>query len=95
MKNDYFKMTSGLDQKIIEMRAKIADMDSQIDKMCSVAEKAVGADKKRLINQLGMMGDQRAAMAVKLSELRDMKNQARKACIEDDSVEIDTYSMAI
>lgn len=92
MQRDYFKKIAGLDDKIMKLRRELVDYDKQID---NVAEKldSLRGDKRRAIEkEVDKMVTHRLELASQLSDLREIKNEARRACVERTNNELDILS---
>lgn len=89
MQNEYFKKIAGLDDKIMKLRRELVDYDKQIDAVAEKLDSLRGAKRKELEVEVDKMVEHRLELAGQLSDLREIKNEARRACVERTNNELD------
>lgn len=92
MQRDYFKKIAGLDNQIMRLRKELVDYDKQIDAVAEKLDSLRGAKRKELEVEVDKMVEHRLELAGQLSELREIKNEARRACVERTNNELDILS---
>lgn len=92
MQNEYFKKIAGLDNQIMKLRKELVDYDKQIDAVAEKLDSLRGAKRKELEAEVDKMVEHRLELAGQLSDLREIKNEARRACVERTNNELDILS---
>ena len=92
MQNEYFKKIAGLDDKIMKLRREIVDYDKQIDNAAEKLDGLRGDKRRALEKEVDKMVTHRLELASQLSDLREIKNEARRACVERTNNELDILS---
>lgn len=92
MQNEYFKKIAGLDEKIMKLRRELVDYDKQIDNVAEKLDSLRGDKRRALEKEVDKMVTHRLELASQLSDLREIKNEARRACVERTNNELDILS---
>lgn len=92
MQNEYFKKIAGLDDKIMKLRRELVDYDKQIDNLAEKLDSLRGDKRRALEKEVDKMVEHRLELAGQLSDLREIKNKARRACVERTNNELDILS---
>lgn len=92
MQNEYFKKIAGLDDKIMKLRRELVDYDKQIDNLAEKLDSLRGDKRRALEKEVDKMVEHRLELAGQLSDLREIKNEARRACVERTNNELDILS---